>query len=84
MDWIIFGRGPITVSEPFPEISTVESDVTPPTLDNSADQLNSGMLFDQPLEEENAFALPASAASATLKQIILVYSDHTFEQITPR
>ena len=84
LDWIIFGRGPITVSEPFPEISTVESVVTPPTPDNSADQLNSGTLFDQPIEEDNAFALPVSAPSAILKQIILVYSDNTFEQIMPR
>jgi transcriptional regulator with XRE-family HTH domain len=84
LDWIIFGRGPITVSEPFPEYTPVESVVMPPTLDNSADQLNSGTLFDQPIEEDNAFALPVSAPSAILKQIILVYSDNTFEQILPR
>ena len=84
LDWIIFGRGPITVSEPFPDISSVESVVTPPTLDNSVAQMTPGTLFDQPVEEENTFALPASAPLATLKQIILVYFDNTFEQITPR
>ena len=41
-------------------------------------------LFDQPKEEEPQFEMPSPSRSATLKQIILVYSDNTFEQVTPR
>ena len=84
LDWIIFGRGPITVSEPFPEFTPVEAVLTPPVVGDPVGQMNSGTLFDQPIEEENALDLPASAPSATLKRIIMVYSDNTFEQITPR
>ena len=84
LEWIIFGRGPITESEPFPEFTPMESLPMPPVSDNSVEQMNPGTLFDQPDEKENAFTSPASATLATLKQIILVYSANTFEQITPR
>ena len=72
LEWIIFGRGPITVSEPFPSITPIE-----PVPSDSMAPLN-------PKEVETQFEVPSSSHSATLKQIILVYSDNTFEQVTPR
>ena len=41
-------------------------------------------LFDQLKEEEHQIEQPKPSPTATLKQIILVYSDNTFEQISPR
>ncbi len=85
LEWIIFGRGPITVSELFSSITPNE-----PVFSNSAVPLNKEesaieeTLFDQPKEEVSQFELPSPSRSATLKQIILVYSDNTFEQISPR
>ena len=84
LDWIIFGRGPITVSEPFPDFTPTEPVSTAPVLEHPAETMTTGTLFDQPAEELSPVVLPSSTPSATLKQIILVYSDNTFEQISPR
>ena len=74
LEWIIFGRGPITISEPFAPITPVES-VSSETFQEKPVE---------PLEEETLFDQPTPSPVATLKQIILVYSDNTFEQISPR
>ena len=74
LEWIIFGRGPITISEPFTPITPVES--------VSSDTLQEKPV--EPLEEETLFDQQTPSPIATLKQIILVYSDNTFEQISPR
>ena len=74
LEWIIFGRGPITISEPFTPIAPVES--------VSSDTFQEKPV--EPLEEETLFDQQTPSPIATLKQIILVYSDNTFEQISPR
>ena len=74
LELIIFGRGPITISEPFAPITPVES-VSSETFQEKPVE---------PLEEETLFDQPTPSPVATLKQIILVYSDNTFEQISPR
>lgn len=84
LEWIIFGRGPITVSEPFPDFTPVASVSTVPVMENPVGTMASGTLFDQPNEAEIPAELHAPSPSAALKQIILVYSDNTFEQILPR
>ncbi|MBO6024244.1 MAG: helix-turn-helix transcriptional regulator [Bacteroidales bacterium] len=84
LEWIIFGRGPITVSEPFPDFTPVAPVSTIPVMENPVGMMASGTLFDQPNEAEIPAELPALSPSAALKQIILVYSDNTFEQILPR
>lgn len=84
LEWIIFGRGPITVSEPFPSITPVEPVTSDSAIpQNKEESAIEETLFDQPKEEEPQFEMPSPSRSATLKQIILVYSDNTFEQVTP-
>lgn len=84
LEWIIFGRGPITVSEPFAPVAPIEP-VSPDTQhENSAESVVEETLFEQPKVEEPSTELPQPSPIATLKQIILVYSDYTFEQIAPR
>ena len=84
LDWIIFGRGPITVSELFPDFTPIQSVPTTPVGEPSVEPMGQGTLFDQPSEVVPPSAVPATSHSSTLKQIILVYSDGTFEQISPR
>ena len=74
LDWIIFGRGPITVSDPFAPLTPVEPVSSDTYVENPV----------VPMEEETLFDQPTPSPVATLKQIILVYSDNTFEQIAPR
>jgi transcriptional regulator with XRE-family HTH domain len=74
LDWIIFGRGPITVSEPFAPVTPVEPVSSDSYVENPV----------EPIVEETLFDQPTPSPVATLKQIILVYSDNTFEQISPR
>ena len=84
LDWIIFGRGPITVSEPFPDVTPILAVPTAPVVEQSAESMGTGTLFDQPDEVVTPPMVPTTSPSTTLKQIILVYSDGTFEQISPR
>ena len=84
LDWIIFGRGPITVSEPFPDVTPIQAVPTTPVVEQTVESMGTGTLFDQPIEVVTPPAVPTTSSSSTLKQIILVYSDGTFEQISPR
>jgi transcriptional regulator with XRE-family HTH domain len=84
LDWIIFGRGPITVSDPFPEFTPVEPVMATSVVEKTEEQRTSGTLFDQPEEVDAPTESPAPSPATRLKQILLVYSDNTFEQISPR
>ncbi len=84
LDWIVFGLGPITVSEPFPDVTPIQAVPTTPVVEQSVESMGTGTLFDQPVEVVTPPAVPTTSLSTTLKQIILVYSDGTFEQISPR
>jgi len=84
LDWIVLGRGPITVSEPFVTNTPVEPVSLSSVQESSSETKAEGTLFDQSFEEESPTKLPQTFPTATLKQIIMVYSDNTFEQILPR
>ena len=84
LEWIVFGRGPITESEPFALAPSSEPVAEAIVQEKTAESLVGGTLFDQPQDEEPMMELPQPSPTVTLKQIILVYSDNTFEQITPR
>ena len=84
LEWIIFGRGPITVSEPFAPISPVAPVSMAPVQENLEESSKEETLFDQKQEVEDPIVMPKPSPTVSLKQIILVYSDNTFEQITPR
>ena len=84
LDWIIFGRGPITVSEPFAPVTPIEL-VAPATVHvNPEESVVEETLFEQTKVDETPTEIPQPSPIVTLKQIILVYSDNTFEQISPR
>jgi transcriptional regulator with XRE-family HTH domain len=84
LEWIIFGRGPITVSEPFVPVTPIVPVSADSVHSNSEESEVEEMLFEQPKDEDTPIQLPQPSSVASLKQIILVYSDNTFEQISPR
>ena len=86
LDWVIFGLGPITVSEPFVELNPTAKENHPDTpsepelgFDDAA-----GALFAQPVEEEAPQQPAAVVNDAVLQKIRLVYADHSFEVLQPR
>jgi len=85
LDWIIFGKGPMTVSEPFV--------VTPPPAEtNSSDSQEQEITPNPPVEVPSSVEKdpilfeesPISTSQSGLKQLILVYPDNTFEVLSPR
>lgn len=84
LDWIIFGRGPVTVSEPFVESAPVGQTPLLGEQVKSVDHLSEGSLFNQPADDDLPVEQVAYSPKLELKQIVLVYSDNTFEVIFPR
>ena len=85
LDWIILGTGPMTVSEPLtsPTLS-VEPSSAVELSEQAMDSMPKEPLFD-PIREAVVPKVQSPLSSeADLKQIIFVYSDHTFECIFPR
>lgn len=82
LEWIIFGTGPMTVSESFIE-STITSMETKPQVESKKEILEQ-TLFDPSLNVKPQMELATSPSNAVLKKIVLVYSDNTFEVLSPR
>ena len=84
LEWIIFGKGPVTVSEPFvepaPTIKETESQPQEKTKEIVLEQ----NLFDSSLDVKAKSELASSQSEVVLKKIVLVYSDNTFEVLMPR
>ena len=85
LDWIIFGTGPMTVSEPF----------LPPTVvtDSHVKEVREEEInFDSPAKpsfdsEEQPAPMseqPLPSLQSGWKKLILVYEDNTFEVLSPR
>lgn len=91
LDWIVLGKGSITVSEPFVEAKAVGSTSEAlgngviPDLDTSEGTLFAPETAPEAIVEQvvNEAAVP-QAPARDLTQMILVYSDHTFEVLSPR
>ena len=79
LEWIIFGKGPITVSEPFAGSVPTISDTKPVLQDESVEKNMAQEFVDRKQSDE-----AASISDAVLKKIVLVYSDNTFEVLLPR
>ena len=83
LEWIIFGKGPITVSEPFAGSVPTISDTKPVLQDESVEKNMAHEFVDLPLDRMQSDEA-ASISDAVLKKIVLVYSDNTFEVLLPR
>lgn len=85
LDWIIFGKGPMTVSEPFVEPKAVEATPTVPVDDVEVDPINLENTLFAPENVVESMEEPMPVVPpGELKRIILVYADNTFEILSPR
>ena len=84
LDWIIFGRGPVTVSEPFVASAPIEPVSAVEEQEKSEAHLSEGSLHNPSEDVDLPVKQLGSSTESVLKQIILVYSDNTFELISPR
>ncbi len=84
LDWIIFGSGPVTVSEPFVESTPVRQLPSEEVQKKKDELLQDESLFSQHENVDLTLKRLASSTDSVLKQIILVYSDNTFELFFPR
>lgn len=83
LEWIIFGKGPITVSEPFAGSVPTISDTKPVLQDELVEKNMAQEFVDLPLDRKQSDEA-VSISDAVLKKIVLVYSDNTFEVLLPR
>lgn len=79
LDWIIFGTGPITTSDPFPK-TTVNIGQEPeleftPVIDPIANT---------PENHPNPSLIPTDKDPSTIKSMLILYHDGTFESYSPR
>jgi transcriptional regulator with XRE-family HTH domain len=89
LDWIVMGKGPMTVSEPFVEQKPPkESLFMPQTVENDEENLQ-GTLFSPEKVQEQVVGTPVplpteSVQSVGVKHIVMVYDDNSFEILSPR
>ena len=82
LEWIVFGTGSMTVSEPFVAHQTVIEPVTEPIVEPKTTMDSAeGTLF---AAEKEPFVPTLPTSKDNLKQIILVYSDNSFEILRAR
>lgn len=83
LDWIVMGRGPMTVSEPFtvsePAVEPVASSVK-----ENVDPSLEGTLFASESPTPVQYDEPLPLPKTDLKRIIMVYADNSFEVLSPR
>ena len=88
LDWIVFGKGPVTVSEPFKEQNPVSESVVeqkkgknePAPADDFANTLFDTRNIDIPSTADNQ----RETKKTSLKSIVLVYDDNSFEVLQPK
>ena len=84
LDWIIFGQGPMTVSGRFvTPTPVVERQISEPQTEMPVENLDEEPLSGLP-EPTSALNQIPSPIDSTLKQIVLVYHDNSFEVLSPR
>lgn len=95
LDWIIFGTGPMTTSEPYKEAfleATRDASATEPVRADSSplepslpgpSPTSSQLSLNQIWESDGKDPTPASEPNA-IKSILVLYEDGSFESFSPR
>ena len=85
LDWIVFGLGPMTVSDPLYERkAVVDEPLATPAPIEDVPESPEGTLFAPESSPANTIMPVDSHIEAGLKRIILVYADNSFEILSPR
>lgn len=84
LDWIVLGKGPMTVSEPFadPKPMIEPEEPQPASVKEQVEEADD--LFAAADEVENFVSPRPILPSSELKQIIMVYADNSYEILSPR
>lgn len=83
LEWIIFGKGPITVSEPFAESVSNVKTPKPQSHEELRETKIEKDLFDLSMDVPQK-PQSTSPTDVMLTKMIMVYSDNTFEVLSPR
>lgn len=79
LDWIIFGTGPITTSEPF-QVKQINVSQNPQlefdTIEESVPEVSESIPQPSPM--------PTFTENASVKSMLVLYDDGTFETYRPR
>lgn len=84
LDWIIFGKGPMTISEQFvssapvaksPMLEVQEAETHPYVSEKTSSSTPTSVSIEEQIISEH---------HSGLKELVLVYVDNTFEVLTPR
>ena len=82
IEWLIFGKGPITISEPLTGLTPAS--VKMPQLNQEVGDFAIGQdVFDSSIQlKDQNEVIPHS--DAKIKKIVIVFADNTFEVLMPR
>lgn len=88
LDWIVFGKGPVTISEPFKDTSSVKEAIQESEKGNNgqlpADDFANTLFDTRNLEVRQNADNQREMKKNPLKSIILVYQDDSFELLQPK
>ena len=85
LDWIVLGKGPMTVSEPFLNQQASTSPVPQPIEEkNLVDNFLEGPLIAPENTPHVHHDESMNVLKSDLKRIIVVYADNSFEVLSPR
>ena len=84
LEWIIFGKGPVTVSEPFVEPASTIKETESQPQEKTKEIVLEQDIFDSSLDVKAKSESASSPSDVVLKKMVLVYSDNTFEVLMPR
>ena len=87
LDWIIFGKGPMTTSEPFrenpgPTIVFPEADA--PKADDTASSAPFAPVPDALFPTDSPIVSDQNSGKPTVRSLYILYTDGTFESFSPR
>ena len=88
LDWIVFGKGPVTVSEPFKDTSSVKEPIQESEKGKNgqlpADDFANTLFGTRNFEVHQSVDNQREMKKSPLKSIILVYQDDSFELLQPK
>lgn len=86
LDWIVLGKGPMTVSEPY-VVDTMHTDSSKNEIQDIETQrlgLQESLFSIENNPNDEKVDQPSSIQKGDLRRIIMVYEDNTFEVLFPR
>ena len=86
LDWIVLGKGPMTVSEPY-VVDTMHTDSSKNEIQDIETQrlgLQESLFSIENNPNDEKVDQPSSIQKGDLRHIIMVYEDNTFEVLFPR